>query len=92
MHGSFDLDHGMDAAASKRAETTGAVPPSGATPVASEAPADREPPDSGEPALSDSSLDAARIEEIRERYSRGVYDSPDVLDAVARRLLARGDV
>jgi hypothetical protein len=37
-------------------------------------------------------LDMARIAEVRERYARGAYDAPDVLDEVARRLLASGDV
>ncbi|HEX6965441.1 MAG TPA: hypothetical protein VF166_06555 [Gemmatimonadaceae bacterium] len=36
--------------------------------------------------------DADRLRAIRERYARGMYDSPAVLDAVARRLLASGEL
>lgn len=44
------------------------------------------------PARDAHGLDAHRLMAIRERYARGVYDSPDVLEMVACRLLARGEV
>lgn len=37
-------------------------------------------------------LDAGRIAELRERIRRGDYDSPEVLTAVARRLLELGEL
>lgn len=37
-------------------------------------------------------LDAARIAELRERIRRGDYDRPEVLTAVARRLLELGEI
>jgi hypothetical protein len=93
MLGSFDLDREMDATASMRAESEAVVPPpSGPAPVADGSPVGREPADRVEQELCDMSLAATRIERIRERYARGVYDSPDVLEAVARRLLTSGDV
>ena len=92
MSGSFDLDHHTDAAASKPAEEETAVPPSGIALPAGGSPAAPEPTNSEEPAVSDTSLDAARIEEIRERYAIGAYDTADILTEVARRMLASGDV
>ena len=37
-------------------------------------------------------LDPARAERIRERVLNGAYDTLEVVDAVARRLLASGDL
>lgn len=37
-------------------------------------------------------LSAARIAEIRQRLERGVYSSPEVMTAVAMRLLESGDL
>jgi hypothetical protein len=91
MSGSFDLDHDTDAAASKPAEEE-AVPPPGTALPAGGSPAAPEPSAHEEPAVSDTSLDAARIEEIRERYALGAYDTADILTEVARRMLASGDV
>jgi hypothetical protein len=89
---SFDLDHDTDAAASKPAEEAAAPPPPGTAPPAGRSPAAPEPTAHEEPAVSDTSLDAARIEEIRERYALGAYDTADILTEVARRMLASGDV
>jgi anti-sigma28 factor (negative regulator of flagellin synthesis) len=41
---------------------------------------------------ADSSLSAERLEEIRQRIDDGTYDTPEVLDAVARAMIERGDV
>jgi negative regulator of flagellin synthesis FlgM len=38
------------------------------------------------------SLDPARAERIRERVLSGAYDTLEVVDAVARRLLDSGDI
>ena len=43
-------------------------------------------PRAGEP------LSEARVQEIRRRIDTGVYDRADVIETVARRMLARGDV
>lgn len=37
-------------------------------------------------------LDAARVASIRDRILEGAYDAAEVVDAVARRLLASGDL
>ncbi len=36
--------------------------------------------------------DPDRVSRLRERVRAGVYDSPDVADEVARRLIASGDL
>lgn len=38
------------------------------------------------------SLDPARVATIRDRVLSGAYDTLEVVDAVARRLLASGDI
>jgi len=91
MDGSIDLQHDPHddarAAASNRAERAKATPPSTAAPVADCGPGGSSPSCREAPQVHDSALDANRIAAIRERYARGVYDSPDVLEEVARRLL-----
>ncbi|MEX2582852.1 MAG: hypothetical protein WD766_06245 [Gemmatimonadota bacterium] len=37
-------------------------------------------------------LTPERISEVRERVLSGAYDSLDIVDQVARRMLARGDI
>ncbi|MBI3789768.1 MAG: flagellar biosynthesis anti-sigma factor FlgM [Gemmatimonadetes bacterium] len=39
-----------------------------------------------------SSLDAGRVDSIRQKVLTGAYDSLGVMDQVARRILSRGDV
>lgn len=90
MAGSFDPDHDTHAVHPRR-EPAAPKPPRNA--LSADERRARPEPSSGEgPAESEMPLDAARIAEIRERYARGVYDAPDVLAEVARRLLASGDV
>jgi hypothetical protein len=43
--------------------------------------------DGGQP-----TLDPVRAARIRERIRHGSYDRPDVVDAIARRALERGDL
>jgi negative regulator of flagellin synthesis FlgM len=43
-------------------------------------------------AVSQSSLDPAKADRVRSRILSGAYDTVEVVDAVARRLLATGDV
>jgi anti-sigma28 factor (negative regulator of flagellin synthesis) len=33
-----------------------------------------------------------RIEAIRERIATGVYDTPEVIESVARKMIERGDL
>jgi hypothetical protein len=46
----------------------------------------------GASATSSSGLDSARAERIRGRVLSGAYDTLEVVDAVARRLLDTGDL
>ena len=46
----------------------------------------------GSDATSQSSLDPAKADKIRSRILSGAYDTVEVVDAVARRLIATGDV
>ena len=46
----------------------------------------------GSEAASQSSLDPAKADRIRSRILSGAYDTVEVVDAVARRLIATGDV
>ncbi len=46
----------------------------------------------GNPADSATSLDPARADRIRGRILSGAYDTLEVVDAVARRLLDSGDL
>jgi anti-sigma28 factor (negative regulator of flagellin synthesis) len=39
-----------------------------------------------------STLSAERLEEIRERIDSGAYDTPEMAEEVARRLLVSGDL
>ncbi|HEX6533246.1 MAG TPA: hypothetical protein VF041_01545 [Gemmatimonadaceae bacterium] len=41
---------------------------------------------------ADAPLSAERLTEVRRRIFGGVYDSAAVVDAVARRILERGDL
>jgi hypothetical protein len=41
---------------------------------------------------SDTALDPARASQIRDRVLSGAYDTLEVVDAVARRLLKSGDL
>ncbi len=41
---------------------------------------------------AESSLSPERVEELRQRIADGSYDTPEVLDAVARAMIERGDV
>lgn len=91
MDDSIDLQHDPHddtrGVASNRAETAKATPPSTAAPVADRGPDSSLPSGRHASRAQGSALDANRVAEIRERYARGVYDSPDVLEEVARRLL-----
>jgi hypothetical protein len=89
LAGSFDPDYDTRAGRLHGADDT--QPPRSALP-AGERPAGSEPSSDEGRAESEMPLDMARIAEVRERYARGAYDAPDVLDEVARRLLASGDV
>ena len=46
----------------------------------------------GSEAAGQSSLDPAKADRIRSRILSGAYDTVDVVDAIARRLIATGDV
>jgi hypothetical protein len=46
----------------------------------------------GAPDSTRAPLDPVRTAEIRERILAGVYNSPDVVAQVARRMLASGDI
>jgi len=46
----------------------------------------------GSDAVSQSSLDPAKTDQIRSRILSGAYDTVEVVDAVARRLISTGDV
>ncbi|MEO7085981.1 MAG: hypothetical protein ABI442_04000 [Gemmatimonadaceae bacterium] len=46
----------------------------------------------GSEAAGQSSLDPAKADRIRSRILSGAYDTVEVVDAVARRLIATGDV
>ena len=39
-----------------------------------------------------SSLDATRVDSIRQRVLQGAYDNLNVIDTVARRMMQRGDI
>jgi negative regulator of flagellin synthesis FlgM len=46
----------------------------------------------GSDSVSQSSLDPAKADRIRSRILSGAYDTVEVVDAVARRLISTGDV
>jgi hypothetical protein len=46
----------------------------------------------GSDSVNKSSLDPAKADKIRSRILSGAYDTVEVVDAVARRLIATGDV
>ncbi|HET7552514.1 MAG TPA: hypothetical protein VFK04_14585 [Gemmatimonadaceae bacterium] len=90
MAGSFDPHNDTRAGQLPGAED--APPPLRSARAAGERPVGPQPSSDEGRAESEMPLDRARIAEIRERYARGAYDAPDILDEVARRLLASGDV